>query len=234
MSSVLNDDIPNASLVLHLPAGLQNSAEARAVAKAMAAQVWACDESEFELVFEPRVLVPETAQVEGVPVSIFQSLKAKAIQNTKRRLWVLCFIAMVIALGWGTLIWKGEKRHAVSQKLLNESTAKLKSWTDQEGTKNSLRSEQDRVWGVLKPQLEVDLNPVFNTIETIKLPQVRLRSFEMDATTRTAVLIYELPNMGLIGELHKALSQEANEMMCQLINIQSTNPVVSAQWRCTF
>lgn len=234
MSSDLNDSTFAADLQLDLPAGLRNAEEAHAVAKAMAAQAWACDESEFELICASSVFVPQRLLLKGVPLEVYQMHKAEALRKTKHRGLIVLFLAALLILGVWFLMVQLHKQHETRLKLLTETTARLQSLKQSHDRRQVSSSAQERQWKEIGPKLELDINPVFNTIENIREPRVRLRSLELETTTHTATLVYELVSLEQVGSLHNALSKQDSDMSCRLMGIQSVTQTVSAQWLCSF
>jgi hypothetical protein len=221
-------------LQLELPEGLHNHAEVRAAAKAIVAQTWQCDESEFELLFEPGLRVQSAPRVQVVPVHMYATHLAQ-IQKKTRHLGLLTgLMALLVVLVWGALVWQGRGQAQTQGQKLAQVTEALRSRAQQARDQQALAATLDRRWNSLAPRLELDLNPIFNTIENIKQPQVRLRGLEMQASPQSLTLSYEMLNMKQVSILNDALASTGEPLSCQLITIQSMGTAVLGLWRCEF
>lgn len=230
----MSDINPDGFMRLRLPSGLRNAAEARAAAKALAAQQWQCDESEFELLFKPSVWLGEEVWVKAVEPAAFEAHRAAAQRHSRRILAWGLGVSVLILLAAAGLLWHGHKQQLEQLEKLQHVQDKLKVRQAQERERQAWVDAQAEQHKWLRPRLELDLNPVFDAIESVQLPQVRLRTLEIDAASQTAHLGYELTNMAQFQALNEALTSEKIQLRCQLSGGQSLNQNITGQWTCKF
>ena len=219
---------------IRLPFGIRNAAEAHAAAKALAAQAWACGEADFELIFKPSIWIGEAVWVRAVTEQEYLSHQAaikKRIQIIKK---VNFLFSLIILLGWGGLIWTDHKQHSAERHKLAQVQEKIQSATAQAKERQAWLDADVEKLKLLKPRLELDLNPVFDAIESIDLPQVRLKSLDIDTNTRAVQLGYELGNMSQFQALNDVLTREKVGIRCKLTGGQTLTQAVEGQWRCDF
>lgn len=121
----------SAWLKIRLPKGIRNTAEAHAAAKALAAQAWACDEADFELIFKPGVWIGEAVWVRAVTEQEYLSHQAAIKKRIQRINIVVLFLSVLILFGWGGLIWKDHKQHTAERNKLAQVQEKIQSATAQ-------------------------------------------------------------------------------------------------------
>lgn len=235
MSSDLTDQSTPPRIELHLPSGLRSAAEARAAAKALAAQAWQCDETQFDLIFEPGLFVPASPVVEVVPPAQYLAYKARAMRYSWRLMLGALLLGMAVLAAWHFAMEGERMRDEARKQALEQLSAKRKAATAQAAELAERQAAQNKIWESLTPRLEMDLNPVFDKLEEVQIAQVRLMNLELDASTRSAVLSYELASIGQIAALTQALADKSDDkMVCQLIAARAVNSALQAQWRCAF
>ena len=235
MSSDLTDQTSPLRIELHLPSGLRSAAEARAAAKALAAQAWQCDETQFDVIFEPGVFVPESPVVKVVTPAQYLAYKTQAMRYSLRLMLTALLLGMTALAAWHLFIEGERMRHDARNQALEQVSAKRKAETAQAAELAERQVAQTKIWESLMPKLKMDLNPVFDKLEEVQIAQVRLMNLDLDANTRIAVLNYELGSVAQIAALTQALAEKSDDKMaCQLIAVRALNPMLQTQWRCTF
>lgn len=219
---------------LTLPPGIRNAAEARAAAKALAAKAWQCEESDFELLFRPSLWLRRKVWVQPVPPQVFAAQQAAERLAARRIWWGAAGMCALVTLGWGLAIWKLQAEHAELQTKLSQVEEKIKAQIEQRRARQQWVDAHRERLEKIKPRLELDLNPVFDAIESIALPQVRLRHLDLDASTQTVQLSYEMASMAQFQALNDALTQDKLSLRCQLLSGQTGNESVEGLWRCRF
>lgn len=235
MSSDSSDKSPPLHIELHLPSGLRSAAEARTAAKALAAQAWQCDEAQFDLVFEPGVFVPTSAHVEVVPPAEYRTRKLQAVKYTLRLLVASLTLGLGVFAGWSLLIERERLRGESQRHVLAHAVEDSRARAERANAKSEIDAAATKIWDGLTPKLELNLNPVFDRLEAIHMPQVRLVSMDVDATTRTVIVSYQLPNFAHLETLADLLAQPSpDRMSCRIASAHARQVNIILQWRCTF
>ena len=235
MSSDSSDKSAPLHIELHLPSGLRSAAEARGAAKALAAQAWQCDEAQFDLIFKPAVFVPAVPVVEVVPPAQYQAHKLGA----RRYSWRLMMAALLLGLSalaaWSLLIGQERLREEAQKQSLAQAAQERKAQTQRIAVQAELDAAQTKIWDSLMPKLSLNLNPVFDRLEEVQMPQARLVILEVDTSARSAVLSYQLPSVAQVAPLADMLAKPTQDRMsCQLSAVHAGQPNVLTQWRCEF
>lgn len=235
MSSDLTDQSSPLRIELHLPSGLRSATEARAAAKALAAQAWQCDETQFDLVFEPGVFVPRSPVVEVVTPAQYLAYKRRAMRYSRHLMLATLLVAMAVLSAWRLAVDRERMSNEARKQALDRLSAQRKAAAGQATEITERQIAQTKLWESLRPKLELDLNPVFDKLEEVQIAQVRLMNLELDASTRSVVLSYELASVVQIPALTQALADKSDDKMaCQLIAARAVNSALQTQWRCTF
>ena len=154
-------------LEIRLPSGISSAAEAHAAAQALAARAWACDEADFELIFKPSVWVGESVWVRAVTGPEYL-VHQTTIKNRLRIIrTIVILVSALILLVWIGLIWTDDQEHKAQLNKLTHIQEKIKTASAQAKERQAWLDTDTEKIKLLKPRLELDLNPVFDAIESI-------------------------------------------------------------------
>lgn len=215
---------------LKLPDKLRNFQEFDAVAKMQAAQAWDCNPDQFELKYPEAVWLKPQVTVSAVTPEEAQTLRSQKIAKAKKvgfgftTVLVLCSVGIAIAA-------QQLKKQAIEMQ--SQITAIQAGAVERKRRKQEVEDRQQKeaaAWQKIGPHLQTDLNPVFNSLESVQIPQVRLSAFSFENATLTLQATYELTSLSQLPALERHMQKNAESISWQLKSISQQGQGIQILW----
>lgn len=215
---------------LKLPSDLRNFREFDAVAKMQAAQAWNCSPDQFELKYPAAVLLKPQVTVSAVTPEDAQKLHAHRLAKSKK---IGFGFAAVLVLTLGAIAIATQQLQKEATQLKSQITAIQSGQAERQRRTQELediqRKESD-AWQKIEQHLQTDLNPLFTSLESVQIPQIKLRAFSFENASQTVQATYELTSLSQLPALERHMQKNADVISWQLKSISQQGQGIQTLW----
>jgi hypothetical protein len=215
---------------LKLPNYLRNFREFDAVAKMQAAQAWNCSPDQFDLKYPAAVLLKPQVTVSAVTPEEAQQLRARRLTLSKKIGFGFAIALLSILVGIA-IATQQLKREATQ--LQTQTTAIQSGQAERQRRAQELEDLQRReavAWQKIGQHLQTDLNPLFTTLESLQIPQIKLRAFSFESASQTVQATYELMSLNQLPALERHMQKNTDVIFWQLKSISQQGQGIQTLW----
>lgn len=222
-SESMSEPSPNqANLQISLPSGIKSHQELDHIARQLAAEQLECESSDLFLEYPSRLFWTSNAQTIAVIAKPINSGNGKTNQSQFYNYfkWVMLILTLSVVV----LLWNIYTVHLANQAIEQNIETLTTQVASPRKVEEQTQTRQGS--GTIKTKPALDLNPLFDAVENVRLPNVQLMQFSYDASTSSMIAVYQIEHLTSIEAISKALNR------AHLVSFGKNEPLnaTSSQW----